>query len=241
MDWNEFPQAEGLSPSPAGRLVRLIHGLEQGQSPAEPVPIEQGDLGESLMPDRPARSHLPSTRTQRSWLWRHPNHRTEGAVAISDQRRLARFVGRGEWDRPRWLLALTLLSMFVAGAAAVWIAWITGGALFCSVTRRLSGADIQPAADTVLAVCSFGFVLSILVCQRPRLLSTNLLLTACGLLTGILLVARDSAMSNSVESCSLFGTTTERVTEHVWYVCVIWGAALVVLLVQAGRTIRIRA
>lgn len=166
MDWNEFPQAEGLSPSPAGRLVRLIHGLEQGQSPAKPEPIEQADPGESLMLGVPARSHLPSTRTQRSWLWRHPNPRTEGAVAISDQGRLARFVGRGEWDRPRWLLALTLLSMFVAGAAAVWIAWLTGGAL---------------------------------------------------------------------------GTTTERVTEHVWYVCVIWGAALVVLLVQAGRTIRIRA
>ena len=150
--------------------------------------------------------------------------------------RLARFVARGEEDRPRWLLALTLLSMFAAAATAGVVAVITGGGrIFCTVTTRLSGADIPLAAYIVVAVCSFGFAVSILVRARPRLLSMNLLLAACALLTGIVLVARVSAVSTAVESCSFMGSYTETFTDHVWYVYIVWGVALGVLLLQAGR------
>jgi len=153
---------------------------------------------------------------------------------------LARFVARGEEDRPRWLLAVTLLSMFAAAATASVVAVITGsGRIFCTVTTRLSGADIPLAAYIVLAVCSFGFAVSILVRNRPHLLSMNLVLAACALLIGIVLVARDSAVSTAVESCFLIQSSTETFTDHVWYVYIVWGVALAVLLLQLRRAIPI--
>jgi hypothetical protein len=152
---------------------------------------------------------------------------------------LARFVGRGKEDRPPWLLSLTLLSMLVAAATAVVVALQTSGDLFCTVTRRLGGASIPLAAYLVVAVCSFGFVVSIVVRNRPRLLSMTLLLAGCALLLGIVLVARDSAVTKGTESCTLFETTTQTFSKHVWYAYVFWGLALSVLVLQLRRAIRI--
>jgi hypothetical protein len=128
--------------------------------------------------------------------------------------------------------------MLVAAATALVVSWITGGAIFCTATSRLSGADIPLAAYVVLGACSFGFIASVFVRDRPLLLSLILSLTACALLTGVVLVARDSAVTKAVESCNFMGTYTETDTEHVWYVYVVWGIALAVLLLQLGRAIR---
>jgi hypothetical protein len=143
--------------------------------------------------------------------------------------------------RPRWLLGLALLSMLVGAGTALVVIWITGGALFCTTTRRLSGADVPRAAAVVLIACSLGFVTSIVVRDRPVLLALTLSLTACALLTGIALVARDSAVTKAVETCTLVDTTTETETDHVWSVYVFWGVALVLLLLQLRRAIRFSA
>jgi hypothetical protein len=144
---------------------------------------------------------------------------------------------RAPSDRPRWLLGLSLLTIFVAGATAVVVDWYTGGAVFCTVTNRLSGWDIPLAAHVVMIACAVGFLLSIFFARRALLLSLTLMLTACALLTGIVLVARDSAVTKSAESCSFMGTSTDTYTDHVWWVYVLWGVAVAVLLVQPLRVL----
>jgi hypothetical protein len=74
-------------------------------------------------------------------------------------------------DRPRWLLRVSLLAIFIAGGTAVVVDWYTGGALFCTVTNRLSGPDIPLAAHVVMITCAVGFLLSVLLRARPLLLS----------------------------------------------------------------------
>ena len=49
----------------------------------------------------------------------------------------------------------------------------------------------------------------------------------CALLTGIVLVARVSAVSTAVESCSFMGSYTETFTDHVWYVYIVWGVFII--------------
>jgi hypothetical protein len=117
---------------------------------------------------------------------------------------------------------------------------ITGphGRDFCTVTNRLSGPDIPLAAHVVVIACAVGFLLSISLRTRPLLLSLTLLLTACALLTGIGLVARDSAVTKAVESCSLMGTSTGTYIDHVWWVYLFWGVSVVVLVLQAARCVR---
>jgi hypothetical protein len=149
-----------------------------------------------------------------------------------------RAFGRAAEDRPRWLLTLSLLSMLVAAGAALVVDLISGGAVFCTVTSRLSGADIPLAAGVVLGSCFFGFIASIFARERPLLLSVILSLTACALLTGIAFVARDSAVTTAVESCTLMSTSTETVTNHVGYLYAVWGVAVAVLLLQLRRAIR---
>src|SRR5438034_4276560 len=124
-------------------------------------------------------------------------------------------------DRPSWLLSLSLASMFIAGAGAFVVAFVMAGAVFCTVTNRLSGAGIPLAAHVVMIACAVGFLLSVFFARSPQLLSLTLLLTACALLSGIVLVAHDSAVSRAVESCSLMSTSTDTTINHVW-----WGLPL---------------
>jgi hypothetical protein len=138
-------------------------------------------------------------------------------------------------DRPRWLLALSLVSIFIAGGTALVLIFITAGAVFCTVTKRLSGTNIPLAAHVVVIACAVGLLLSIFLRARPLLLSLTLLLTSCALLTGIVLVAHDSAVTTADESCTLMSTSTDTMVEHVWYVYPFWGVPLVVLLVQGTR------
>jgi hypothetical protein len=139
--------------------------------------------------------------------------------------------------RPRWLVAPSLVSILIAGGSAFVVAvWTTGGALFCTVTKRLSAPDIPLAFHVVIVGCAVGFLLSILC--GPRLLVLPLLLTACALLTGIVLVARDSATWRASESCGIASTDTETVTNHLWGLYLFWGIPLIVLLLQAVRCVR---
>jgi hypothetical protein len=149
-----------------------------------------------------------------------------------------RAFGRADDERPRWLLALSLLSMLVAGGTALFVGWITGGALFCTATTRPSGAEIPLAAHVVLGACSCGFIASIFARERPLLLSLILSLTVCALLTSIVLVASNSAVTTADESCDFMGTYSQTVTEHVGYVYAVWGVAVAVLLLQLRRAIR---
>jgi hypothetical protein len=142
--------------------------------------------------------------------------------------------------RPRWLLALSLLSMLLAAGTAVAVEVVTSGAgLFCGVARRLSGSEIPLAANVVLWACALGVLASIFVRQHPVVLSLVLSLTAGALLAGIVLVAWDSAATTYIQTCGFMGpTTTKTVADHVWYVYVVWGVALAVLLLQLRRALR---
>jgi hypothetical protein len=144
---------------------------------------------------------------------------------------------RAPSDRPRWLLGISLLTIFVAGATAVVVDWYTGGAVFCTVKTRLSGGDIPLAAHVVMIACGVGFLLSSFFARRVLLLSLTLMLTACAVLAGSILVARDSAITKSVKTCSLMGTSTDTYTQHVWWVYLFWGVAVAVLLVQPLRVL----
>jgi hypothetical protein len=157
----------------------------------------------------------------------------EAREVLYQSERLERFSATEE--RPRWLLTLSSVSICVAGGTALVLTWQTGGAIFCSVTKRLSGPNIPLAAHVVMIGCAVGLLLSIFLRARPLLLSLTLLLTACALVTGTALVAHDSAVTKAVESCSLMDTSTDTVVDHVWYVYLFWGVPSVVLLIQATR------
>jgi hypothetical protein len=168
----------------------------------------------------------------------HARGVTAGKEPAMPQGRLERLFRLADGDRPPGLLALSLLSIFAAGATAIVLAYQSGGQLFCTVTKRLSGSDIEVAAYVVMSVCFVAFVVSILVRAMPRLFALNLFFAAIALLSGILLVASDSAVSRSVQSCSLIGPAyTSTVSNHVSYVYVVWGIATGILLLQLRRAI----
>jgi hypothetical protein len=169
------------------------------------------------------------------FVWKEQQNRLSQAAALE------RALRRASAERPRWLLALSLLSMLLGAGAALLVVWITGGAIFCAATSRSSGSDIPLAGRVVLAACAFGFFASIFARRRPLFLALVLSLTACALLAGIVLVARDSATTTQAESCDFMGTYTRTATYHFWYVGVVWGVAAAVLVLQLRRAIRFSA
>jgi hypothetical protein len=73
-----------------------------------------------------------------------------------NRRALRLLIAPGEVERPRWLLALSLVSMVAAGMTAFVVGVFAGGNLFCTVNSRLSGAEI-PAPATEKAPQSGAF------------------------------------------------------------------------------------
>lgn len=139
-------------------------------------------------------------------------------------------------SRPRAQLSFSLLAMLAAGTAALWaLAETRYGGLFCHIDRQLAGTNIQRALDVVLVAGVLGAVSAVGVRDRPRLRVLNLLLVAAAVMAALVLVADDSAISKEITTCSFMGTSTSTTTHNVSYLYFVWGAALIILLVQAGR------
>jgi len=151
------------------------------------------------------------------------------------EKSLAWFAGRHDEKRPGWLLAVTLLTLVVVGSATLFSIWLEHGALFCKVTSRLSGRQIPVANALVFVSCIVGFVATVAVRHRPRLLVLTLLLLALVLVVGVALVAADSGVSRTVQECDFMGTYTETDTTRFGWVYAPWLGAALVFLLQAAR------
>jgi hypothetical protein len=81
--------------------------------------------------------------------------------------------------RPPGVLGWSLTDM-AAGAVSALVAAIalSGGGFFCSVSERLSGANIAHGAALVGAGTIVGAILAVVGRDEPRFLSVSLLFTA---------------------------------------------------------------
>jgi hypothetical protein len=160
-------------------------------------------------------------------------HMAAFARATAEARR---WFGERTGVRPSAQLSSSLLATLAASAAAVLaLVETNGGGIFCSVTTRVAGANIQRAIDVVLFGGVIGALVAVAIRNRPRLRVLNLLLVAGVLTAALVLVARDSAISKEITTCSFMETTTSRETHDLSYLYAVWGAALITILVQAAR------
>jgi hypothetical protein len=129
----------------------------------------------------------------------------------------------------------------ISGTVAAVIAGITlsGGDIFCSVTDRMTGANIEHGAGLVAAVTIIGALLAIIGRNAPPFLLAVLVLSAAGLLAGVVFVGLDSGVVRQTTNCSFLSVSSSRSTEstQLWGVGVVWVAAAIVLLWQAARLI----
>ena len=155
----------------------------------------------------------------------------------------ARWLGEyGSDGPPHGQLAWTLSATLAATGAAVAAGIQTSGGCLLGTShahRYVAGAGIYKAALVVLAAGVAGAVIALVVSERPRLRVVNLLLVAAALTGAIAVVAANSATSKQITTCSFITTTTDETTQNVSYVYFIWGPAVLALLVQAARDLRL--
>jgi glucan phosphoethanolaminetransferase (alkaline phosphatase superfamily) len=130
--------------------------------------------------------------------------------------------------------ALSLL--FAALVGAVTYFHFSGG-LFCS-SEQVHGANIVHALGVAFVAGLGGSVLVLCVRNRRRLLAAVLVLGSVALGVAITLVALDSATYTAHRNCGLFTDTETALYERVYYLYVLWGVPLALLLRSTVRALR---
>jgi hypothetical protein len=127
--------------------------------------------------------------------------------------------------------------LFASVVAAVTYLHFSGG-LFCSSARD-NGANIDHALGVAFVAGMAGSVLVLCVRNRRRLLAAVLPLGAVALGVAIALVSWDSATYTAHRSCGLLTGTETDFNDRVYYLYVLWGAPLLLLLRSTVRALRL--
>ena len=138
---------------------------------------------------------------------------------------------------PRRPVSLALLSTLFAMLVAIYMWFVLNFTLFETKTLFI-GRNIDHAIVVALFGGLAGTVLIPFVRKRRRLFVSVLLLEAATLCAAIVLVALDGAIYKEKVTKTLFfgpGNPTSTSTYHLWFLYLLWGAPLFVLLVQAAR------
>jgi glucan phosphoethanolaminetransferase (alkaline phosphatase superfamily) len=130
--------------------------------------------------------------------------------------------------------ALSLL--FATLVAAVTYLHFSGG-LFCT-SEEVHGANIAHSLGVAFVAGLGGSVLVLCVRNRRRLLAAVLVLGSVAIGVAIALVALDSATYTAQRSCGLFTDTETALHERVYYLYVLWGVPLALLLRSTVRALR---
>jgi hypothetical protein len=111
------------------------------------------------------------------------------------------------------------------------------GGLFCS-SEQVHGANIVHALGVAFVAGLGGSVLVLCARNRRHLLAAVLVLGSVALGAAIALVALDTATYAAHRSCGLFTDTETAVHERVYYLYVLWGVPLALLLRSTVRALR---
>ena len=142
---------------------------------------------------------------------------------------------RAPTDRPRLVLAPSLLSVLFATAVAWGMLIYLASPDLCSVGTVYRGANINHA---VRLVCVGGLAelgLLLFAGTRRRVLAPVLLAGAVMLAVSLGLVALDSSTAVVGLTGYFLGPCGGTWTRHLGYLYYLWGAPLIVLLLQAAR------
>ena len=138
---------------------------------------------------------------------------------------------------PRRPVSLALLSTLFAMLVAIYMWFVLDFTLFETKTLFI-GRNIDHALGVVFFGGLAGTVLIPFVRKRRPLFVSALLLEAAALCAAIVLVALDGAIYKEKVTETLFfgpGNPTSTSTDHLWFLYLLWGLPLVVLLVQIAR------
>jgi hypothetical protein len=140
---------------------------------------------------------------------------------------------------PRRPASLAVLSMLFATVVAIVMFLKLDFTL--DAQTRLFGANIDHSIRLTLLGELLGLLVVPFVRRRRRLLAALLFLEGANLSAAIALVGLDGATYKARITCAFmcfsdFQPYTS--THHVWYLYLLWGVPLVVLLLQARRILR---
>jgi hypothetical protein len=134
---------------------------------------------------------------------------------------------------PRRPLTLSVLSMLVASAVAAF-GWFGMNFTLFETTKRFGGANIEHAYPVALLGGLAGLIALIALRKRRFLLSTLLVFEAASLSVAVAFVELDRATYREQVTDTFTGATSTS-SYHLWPLYLLWGAPIVVLLVQAYR------
>jgi hypothetical protein len=132
-------------------------------------------------------------------------------------------------------LALSVLTMVLAGACGLKLLLAVSGGLFCSTIRDYSGANVATGGKIAFFAGMVGVLAALSARNRARLFGSMLVLDALALGAAIGFVARDSATIKQTLDCGFLGGDPSTSTHHVEYAYAMFGAAIVVLLTLGLR------
>jgi hypothetical protein len=124
--------------------------------------------------------------------------------------------------------------VFAAIVAAEVYMNLQGGLLFCT-SERTHGANIEHALGLAFYGAIAGTVVIPFVRKVPRVLAAVLLLAAGTLGAAMVFVALDSATYVGTNSCGIMDTTDTTVNDRLYYLFVLWGVPLAILVSFAIR------
>jgi hypothetical protein len=121
-------------------------------------------------------------------------------------------------------------------AIITWLNLNSGGGVVCSVDRVVRGANIGHALTVAVLGGLLVSTLIPLVRRSPSALAAVLLLGVLSLGVALAFVHADAASWQAIQGCvSFFGATETPVTNHLYYLYILWGLPLLVLASQAAH------
>jgi hypothetical protein len=145
----------------------------------------------------------------------------------------------GGYVRPRLIVLPSFLSLLVAGVVALGVWFDVGLIDFCNVARVNAGTNINHAVALVAIGGLAGAVVLPLVSVWRWPVAVLTFFGAGILAAGIALVALDSATYMArLTGTGFMGETCPRMwTRHLTYLYSLWGAPLLVLVIQFTRLV----
>jgi hypothetical protein len=143
----------------------------------------------------------------------------------------------GNYEERPIRVAWSVLVLLFASLTAL-VTWLhyTGG-IFC--TSEVSrGRNIVHAFAVTLFAGPLGSLLLASVRKHRRLLAGALLLGAAALAVAIAFVALDSASYVATQDCGFMEDNITNFHDHLYYLYVLWGAPLGILLWEASRVLQ---
>ena len=119
---------------------------------------------------------------------------------------------------------------------ATWLHLYEVGSVACSIDHVVRGANIGHGLSVAVAAGLLVSILIPLVRSSPSALAAALVLGVLTLAGAILFVGADAATWQATQGCvSLFGPTPDiPVTDHVYYLYILWGVPLLLLAWEAA-------